>query len=261
MPAGSRDDAAGGTGSVFDPVDGYARKGLRLARQRLFSREVPSPELPPTPSHPSMRLLRKVAIAVLLLAIAGGGTAIYLHRAWLETQWTIFSVGLAKNPDEARRPLARLDCPPDQATKLRELMARWGRGNEQFDLYLARYVDHPDSSEALREAFSGELSRRESLLPRWSGYWAWRSAAEPDAEIASMRSYLDVLLKAPPTRTLTWREVLDLQAAFQLTGQSEFARQLSPANWRQRYRQWLVDGEHPLPHVARPENPFAETAK
>ena len=57
---------------------------------------------------------------------------------------------------------------------------------------------------------------------------------------------------------ITWREVLDLQAIFQLTGQPRLALRLSPANWRQRLRTWQQDRPRPLPHVARPAAPFAD---
>ncbi len=63
---------------------------------------------------------------------------------------------------------------------------------------------------------------------------------KPDAEdrIASLRDYLQTLHVADPPRELTWRDVLDFQAAVQLTGHGELAHRLTPDNWRGRFARW-----------------------
>ena len=67
---------------------------------------------------------------------------------------------------------------------------------------------------------------------------------------------LDVQISAGTSKPLTWREVLDLQAAFELLGCREPAVGLAPENWHVRYRNWRhVRGAEP-PHVERPEEPF-----
>jgi hypothetical protein len=167
-------------------------------------------------------------------------------------------VGAAISFEQAKREIGRLEKGPDQEAQIRDLVGKWGRDNRQFDLFLARYVDHADSSEALREAFSLELAWREGLLPKWAYFWSWKSGPEPDDRIASILEYLNVLMSAEPPRTLTWREVLDLQAIFQLAGQPELAARLKPESWRQRYRQWEARRDAEIPHIPRPGKPFPD---
>ena len=76
-----------------------------------------------------------------------------------------------------------------------------------------------------------------------------------DQQTASVVAYLD-LAAADPSRTITWREVLDVQALFKLTGRGELASELSPSNWRDRYRQWQRRRPAELPHAPRPKEPF-----
>src|SRR3989337_2211904 len=110
----------------------------------------------------------------------------------------------------------------------------------------------------MRKAFSLEFGWREECLPRWAHYWSWHTPQEPDREIASMVAYLDVLQTAAPSKTITWREVLDLQAIFLLTGEPRLAKRLDPENWRDRYRRWRESHRENLPHVARPGEPFPD---
>jgi hypothetical protein len=205
-----------------------------------------------------MPLRWKILIVLLLLAGSGLGICWYVNRDFVELHWMIYQVGAAATYAEAKPKLAWFDAPPDRSVRLPSLLGRFGRGNGRFDLYLAQYVDDRDSSPSLRQAFSSELAARDGLLARWAAYWSWRVAEPPDAEIASILAYLEVL-KAAPSRTLTWREVLDVQAVFQWTGQAELARGLRPDNWRDRYRQWQLDRPARLPHVERPSEPMPDS--
>jgi hypothetical protein len=202
-----------------------------------------------------MPLRWKILTVLFLLAGIGLGACWYANREFIERHWMIYQVGAAPTYGEAKPKLAWFDAWPDRDARLPILVARFGRGNGRFDLYLARYVDDRDSSESLRQAFSNELAARDGLLARWAGYWSWRLAEPPDAEITSILAYLEAL-EAAPSATLPWREVLNLQAVFQWTGRPDLARGLSSDNWRERYRQWRSNHPVPLPHVPRPSEPM-----
>lgn len=204
----------------------------------------------------------KWRILTLLAVVSIVATGVWLRFNWvqLERQWRVYRVGAATSYEKARRELAWLDREPDRAIRLRELVRKWGTGNPQFDLHLARYVGDPASSEALREAFSLNLAWRDGLLERWAHYWSWRPGESPRERVESIRNYLDLLL-ASNAKGLTWREVLDLQAVFHLTGQPRLALRLAPENWRDRYRQWLAKRPEPLPLMARPDQPFPDWSR
>ena len=87
------------------------------------------------------------------------------------------AVASAATFDQARDRLAAIESGGDRDSRVRELTACWGRGDQQFDMYLAWYAGHPASSEFLRETFSLEFAWREDLLPRWARYWSWRAVA------------------------------------------------------------------------------------
>jgi hypothetical protein len=205
-----------------------------------------------------MRFWLRVAIVLGVLACVGAGVWYCLNQERLARQWASYRIGAAKTLEQARTEIARLETGPDRQTALRDLVAKWGTGNQQFDLYLAWYVGHPSSSDLLRETFSLESAWRESLLPRWAHYWSWRVQQEPDQEIASILAHLDVLSSTEPPEAIPWREVLDLQAVFELTGESRLAKRLSPNNWRDRYQTWQKARKGQIPHVARPEAPFPD---
>ncbi|HUT09271.1 MAG TPA: hypothetical protein VMY42_02145 [Thermoguttaceae bacterium] len=180
----------------------------------------------------------------------------YANRQRLTRQWDCYRVGAAESFDQAQGEITRCETAPDGQARIAELVHKWATGNRRFDLYLARYVHQPQCSSALRAAFSRELGRREGLLSRWAHYWSWQASLEPDEQIASIVAYLDGL---DSSRTITWREVLDLQAVFELTGRGQLAARLSPANWHTRFRRF--EQAHPgrLPHVTRPDGPFGGT--
>jgi hypothetical protein len=110
----------------------------------------------------------------------------------------------------------------------------------------------------MRKTFSLELSWREDLLPRWAYFWSWKAGPKPGERVVLILEYLDVLLSAEPPRVLTWREVLDLQAVFQLTGQPHLAVRLKTDNWQTRYRRWRELRDSQLPDLPRPEGPFPD---
>jgi len=205
-----------------------------------------------------MRLWLRLLITLFVGVGMCVGTWCYLRREGLACQWACYRVGRARTFEDARAKIAWFESGPDYKARLRELARSWASGNQRFDLYLARYVGHPDSSEALRKAFSRGFAWHEERLPRWAYYWSWQTNQEPDREIASILAYLDLVLKADPPKTITWREVLDLQAIFCLAGKPHLAKRLGPENWGERYRRWRKQCRGGLPHVARPSTPFPD---
>jgi hypothetical protein len=205
-----------------------------------------------------MRLLPRVLLVLALLA--GGALAVwgYVSRERLARQWRAYQVGSAASFPEACQGIAWFESGPDRDARLRDLIAKWGTGNPRFDLYLARYAGSPESSEAFRKTFSLEFGWREGLLARWAHYWSWR-ARDPDRRIEEILAYTDILDAAKqPLAEISWREILDLQAIFQLTGQPRWAERLTPANWRDRYRQWRASRPPTLPPVRKPPNPMPD---
>lgn len=205
-----------------------------------------------------MALRWRLLVTFLAIVVAIVGGAAYVEHERLQWQWHSYRVGTAESYEVARRRLAWFDQGPQAVARSRELVARWGTGNPRFDLFVARYLRDAESSEALREAFSLELAWRDELLARWAGYWSWRAPLEPDEQIASVDDYFRLLARTNPPRAITWREVLDLQALFELTGQGRLALRLTPENWRERFAKWQAARPARLPPVARPETPFAD---
>jgi hypothetical protein len=200
-------------------------------------------------------------LVVAFAVLAAGTLAIlaYASRERLTRQWMAYRVGKAAGFDEARGALAWFETGSDREERLRELVARWGGGNSRFDFYLARYVASAESSEAIRKSFSLELAWREGLLPRWAHWWCWRAVQEPDRQIEEILAYVDVLDAAKDLpKEISWREILDLQAIFYLSGQPKWAERLTPANWRERYRQWRPSQPAGPLSVGRPAKPLPE---
>jgi len=192
-------------------------------------------------------------IGLLLIGGLAIGAWAYGNRQPLRRQWAVYQVGAAKSYETAQERLAWFDEGPDPDARLGELVGKWGTGNRQFDLYLARYLGDPAASRRLRQAFSEHLSRWPVLLSRWAHYWAYRAPMGPDEQLASVVDYFDTLYTEAPDRRITWREVLDLQAVFYWVESSPRAVGLSPENWREHYRVWLETRPDELPSVARPE--------
>ena len=168
----------------------------------------------------------------------------------------MYRIGAATSPQEAEAEIVGCLAAPDHEAMIRELVGKWGTGNPQFDLHLVAHLGGGSCSEPLRAAFAAELGRRPGLLDRWAHYWIWRSPLPPQQQMASVATYLDALIMADPPRDITWREVLDLEALFQLTGHGQLAQRLSPVNWRHRYGGWQRSRPVELPSIPRPTQPF-----
>ena len=197
-----------------------------------------------------------IRLFLALVAVALGVLSVWLYRDRLRIacQWRAYSIGVATDAESARAHFAWFESEPDRDEKLRELADAWGRGAAGFDRRLLDYVAGPDSSEMLREACSTEFAWREELLDRWGRYWAWRAGETPTRRAAEIVEYLDLLAASNPPRRLTWREVLDLQAIFALTGRGPLAMRLTPDRWHDRYRNWRASLTTipPIPPVESP---------
>ena len=204
--------------------------------------------------------MRWVAVIVAVtLAVAGAvATWAYLSRHELACHWAVARVARATDQEAAEAEIAWFESEPDRQFKLRCLVREWGSGNRQFDLYLARHLSDRCCSDRLREAFLRNSLVRPEVLPRWAHYWVFKATEEPDRQIAEILSYLDLMAAANPPRELAWREVLDLEAIFQLSGEPRCAMRLEPDQWRDRFRHWRQSHSGELPHVARPEREFPE---
>ena len=204
-----------------------------------------------------------------VFAVAALGLAIAVWNYWLRgavgAQLAVYGIGQAHSYDEAKREIAALERQlknnverqPENDESLRELVSAWRGGNQAFDFYLAAYVRDRQSSEALRRLFSLELSWHSERLADWAHFWSWRSRLEPAQEITSIADYLGALSGAADHRELTWREVLDFQAALALTGRADLARRLDPDNWRDRFRVWS-EGARDVTALARPDLPLPD---
>ncbi|HVC94246.1 MAG TPA: hypothetical protein VND64_11175 [Pirellulales bacterium] len=205
--------------------------------------------------------MRRFLVAITITSLSFGGVAgvvwFYHERDPLGRQVVGYRVGAAGSYAQACREIAWFEQGADHESKLRELVGGWGTGNPQFDLYLARYLGDSNCGEALRRAFSLELAWRPELLPRWAHFWCWHTKLAPAEEITSIAEYLATLVLVDPPKKLTWREVLDLQAVFELTGHEDLARRLAPDNWPTRYDRWLEAAEK-TPAVTRPKLPFPD---
>jgi hypothetical protein len=205
-----------------------------------------------------MRSWLRLLITLIVIAGIGIGAWTYVNRRPLARQWALYRVGAAPTLEAAIAEIAWFESGPDGERKLQSLAGKWGTGNAQFDLYLAEYVSKPQSPEALRRAFSLGLARHEERLRRWVHYWSWHTKQEPKREIASILSYLDLLAEAESSKTITWRQVLSLQAIFTLAGEPGLAKRLHPENWRDRYREWREESPGEFPGVPRPDRPFPD---
>jgi hypothetical protein len=203
------------------------------------------------------RLLVAIAIALVLFGVAAAAAWLYVQFDPLGRQVAGYRVGAAENYLRASQEIVWFEQGADREAKLRELVAGWGTGNQRFDFYLARYLGDPKCSEGLRQAFSLELAWRPHLLLRWAHFWRWRSKLPPADEVTSINDYLAALVLVDPPKKLTWREVLDLQAVFELSGEGGLAKRLAPDNWPARYERWIEAAAKPR-EVERPRMPFPD---
>lgn len=205
-----------------------------------------------------MRPWLRTLLALLLLAgllISAWG---YTRREQWARQWHCYRVAAAESFPQAQVEIAWFENGPDRHARQGELVRKWGTGNARFDLHLARHLLDPACRDSLRETFAGELGCRKELLPRWAHYWSYRAEPEPNEQIDSILRYLDDLYSAGRPQEIPWREVLNLQAVFELLGRRERARGLSPTNWHEHYRVWLPTRPAELPQIAQPKNPFPD---
>lgn len=228
-------------------------------------RRVPEPSSGPWEASrsPMPRLLHAMLLFAALAAVLVGGWA-YVNRETLSWQWASYQVGAAASFEQARERIARFEQGPDATERLRVLAAKWGGGNPQFDRYLAQYAASGESSKGLRRAFSRQLTRRPELVQRWAHFWCWQASIEPDRQIESILEYLDALAfdeNAVAGESLTWRELLDLQAIFALSGEPDRAMRVALENWREHYRVWREARRDAMPHVPRPAEPFPDSAR
>ncbi len=179
---------------------------------------------------------RSIYFTLAVLGIVALG-AIYIRRETLRRQWACYQVTSAASYAAFGQQMAQFQTERPDADSLRLLVQRWHTGNEAFDEHLARYLFDPACGDTLRETFSRELSWRSELPAAWAEQWR---QLKPDVEqqTATLRRYLEALHAAQPPREITWRDVLDFQAALELAGQGALAHRLTPENWRSRYERW-----------------------
>lgn len=204
--------------------------------------------------------MRRFLIFLSVLTVLALGIAWYIYHDMLERQLGCFRLGAARDYPQAKEELAWFDASDipeaERSLRHRELVSRFGTGNQEYDLYLLQYLNEPECSGDLRQAFSLEFNWRPAILPRWARYWSWRTGLEPQEEIALTTRFLDTKATLPEEeRTITWREVLDLQAIFSITGHAELADRLSPENWSERYAAWLKFDPN-WSELRRPETPL-----
>lgn len=203
-----------------------------------------------------MRRLLSLLLALLVASLVGVAIWALINRDQLQLQWSVYQVSAAPSYEAAVSEIKRIEILPDPARRLAVLTSRWGTGNRQLDLYLARYATDPQSSDAFREAFSLRFARDPSLLERWAHYWRHQNRLEPAEAVDSILSYVGTLSEAHAPRTITWRDVLDLQAAWTLAGHPELAERLTPTNYQSRYASYQAAGSPRPQDITRPESPL-----
>jgi hypothetical protein len=199
---------------------------------------------------------RKRLWMIGMLAAVAVGIGVFRWRGELAAHWASYQVASAGSYAAAARRIKQFEAAPDRAAKIQALVDAWGRGDPRYDYYLARYVRSPQCGDELRQAFSLEFSWRPELLSRWGHFWSWHSAADPADEQAHLRGYFDALASVEPPRRITWRDVLDLQALCDRTGQGELAERMKPDDWIDAYRRWIDKEPQWTAHRQRPEAPF-----
>ena len=185
-------------------------------------------------------MVLRIGLLGLLIAAVGVGGWLYLNREAVERRRAVLRVADAPTLAQAVAEFRWFETPPDEEAKRTALVAHWGTGDERFDDYLVRYLGDSTCSEALRKRFSEELAWRPELRSTWAAAWRQRVKQQPEAEIASVLEFLDTLSAAENPPRLTWRQVLDVQAVFELRGRGELATWLSPENYRERYRAYVA---------------------
>jgi len=198
------------------------------------------------------KLLATIAVGTLVF----GGAWLYWQRDAMARFWACYRVSAATNYSQAKGELAWFEAGPDRVARLHSLVTLWGTGNETFDRNLVMYLQDPECDDTLREAFSLELAWRPELLSRWAHCWCHTGRLEPDENVESIVNYIDTLAMADVPRGITWRDVLDLQAAFELEGCPDLAIRLTPENYLSRHADWVQIGRPRAAHLTRPRHFF-----
>jgi hypothetical protein len=183
--------------------------------------------------------MKRLLLIALVLVVLAAGAWLWLRRDRLAVQYACYRVASAASFEEAADELASFNQYAAHSPPLRALVARFGTGNRRLDEYLVGYAYDGRASDAFRQTLSAEFAWRRDLLPLWAEHWRGRKE-NVDEEIGTIRRYLEALHAADPPREVTWRDILDIQAAMQITGHGELAIRLSPRNWRTRYERWIA---------------------
>jgi len=205
-----------------------------------------------------MRLRTPLLPTFLLLTSIAIGLWVYGNWTQLASQWACYRVGTAQSFAEAQSRIGPFEKGSDRDAKMAQLVGKWGTGNRQFDLHLAKHLFGATATDGLRESFSRQLGRSADLRQRWAHYWSHQAPLPPDEQVQSIVSYLDTLATVDPPQAITWREVLDLRALFELTESRRPAPNLSPTNWHEYYRVWRETRPDALPPIPRPKMPLPE---
>lgn len=201
---------------------------------------------------------QRLSTLLLVAAICTALAWAYAHRERIAWQWDCYRVGMAGSYAEARQVLADFEGETAPQEKLTTLVQKFGNGNQRFDLYLATYLSDPQCSPRLRQAFSLELAWRPQQLARWAHFWCYTGLEQPQERVQSLLEHLTVLSTEETPRSLSWSDVLELQAAFALTGHERLAMRLKPVNWHHRFEHWLAtDGAASL-RIAPAPQPFPD---
>lgn len=190
-----------------------------------------------------MRYAVRVGLAVFLILGAGAGGWWYANRHAIDRRRAVLRVAQAPSLALAQPQLLWFETPPDVDEKLAALVNHWGTGDARFDDLLVQHLGDPACGDALRKRFAEELAWRPAARPLWAQAWRQRTRQPPDQEIAAILDFLEALAAADAPPRLSWRQVLDVQAVFELEGRGELAAWLTPENCLPRYRAWKTRGD------------------
>lgn len=192
----------------------------------------------------------------LLLAVAVGSWLLWQRWEEFSWQWTAYRLAESPSYSSAKSYFRQAQ----RAERLWPLVEQFGRGQQQFDIYLLQFAADPDCNDRFRKSLAFELGWRAEALQRWSHYHRWSSQQIPHEVYLELSAYLAAIAAADSEHQLTWRDVLDMQAMLAATGHADLAHQLTPQNWLRRYRAWVSRGGHNRHfwNVSRPAAPLPD---
>lgn len=190
----------------------------------------------------------------LFLVVLVGVWMSYQH--WEDARWRWTAYQLAESPSYAATKSYFRQA--QQADQLWSLVGQFGRGQPQFDFYLLHFAADPQCNDRFRKTLAFELGWRTDALQRWSHFHRWSSQQIPHEVYLELSNYLAAIAASDSERSITWRDVLDMQAMLAATGHADLAHQLTPENWLARYRTWVARGgnNRHFWNVSRPAAPF-----